>query len=341
MTVAIVLRTHDRPILLARAIAGILAQTHRDWQLTIVNSGEPAPVDALVAVYRVALADRLVVRHADAAPALADLLPGAALPAGAGHARYWALHDDDDAWHPDFLRLAVAYLESPPGRSDVAVAAHGWQVTERIDEGGIVEESRQHGFSSAHPVALSGLLTGAALPSICLLARTDALAAVAAAPDIDFARLVIGLALAGEIGVIPRRLAFQYRRSSRVGPYANRSALADGAAVPEVVQANRSLRELASREPALLGLLPATAALLAVETRQVTAMLDRNAGWGHGRHADLQERLIRIEAVLESLLPSEDGSNAAGSAAAARVLAGVRRVSLPPRRLLARLRGRI
>ena len=335
MAVAIVLRTHDRPILLARALASILAQTHADWHLTLVNTGDPAPVEALVAVYQVAFGSRLQVRHQAHSPHLAELLSVAAEPSTPG---YWALHDDDDAWHPDFLRLTLAFLEHPQGRSHVAVATHCWEVTERIEEGGIVEEGRQGGFSAPHPVALSALLTGTTLPSICLLARAEAVAAssVAPAPVAQIARLMIGLALAGEIGVIPRRLAFAYRRSSRVGPYANRSPPQSKDQPPflDVAEANQRLRELAASVPALLGLLPATASLLAVETERVTAMLDRNAGWGHGRHADLQDRLIRIEAALDSLSRPR-------SVTASKVLDEVRRASLPPRRLLARLRGRI
>ncbi|WP_419730377.1 glycosyltransferase family A protein [Lichenicola sp.] len=342
MTVAIVLRTHDRPILLARALASVLAQTHEAWQLTLLNTGDPAPVDALVAVYRVAFAGRLVVRHETHTPTLAELVPAPPVrdrPAP----RYWALHDDDDAWHPDFLRLALGFLEHPERRAHVAVATHCWQVTERIEAGGIVEEARGDAFSAPHPVAVSALLTGAVLPSICVLARAEVLAGLPA-PALA-ADLVLGLALAGEIGVIPRRLAFRYRRSSRVGPYANRSTRPENDAPGlDIAEANQRLRELAAREPALLGLIPATASLLAEETRRVTALLDRNAGWGHGRHADLQERLIRIETALEALIPSESaasGFEMAGPAARKRILDGVRRASLPPRRLLARLRGRI
>ncbi|MSZ60996.1 MAG: glycosyltransferase, partial [Actinobacteria bacterium] len=49
--VAVVMRTYERPIMLARAIASVQNQTFRDWTLIIVNNGgNPGPVEDVVRV---------------------------------------------------------------------------------------------------------------------------------------------------------------------------------------------------------------------------------------------------------------------------------------------------
>ncbi|MTA71693.1 MAG: glycosyltransferase, partial [Actinobacteria bacterium] len=51
--VSIVMRTYERPILLARAIASVQKQTFTDWNLVVVNNGgNRAVVDAVVEVAR-------------------------------------------------------------------------------------------------------------------------------------------------------------------------------------------------------------------------------------------------------------------------------------------------
>lgn len=331
MTVAIVLRTRDRPVLLARALASILAQTHQDWHLVLVNDGAPAPVDALASTYATAFGDRLSLLHA-ARP----LGPDQAAELGIAHdatrlAGFVALHDDDDAWHPDFLRASLAFLGDG---DDVAVASQGWLVEERMEEGGVVEERRREDFSKPHPLDLADLLADGQVPLICLLLRRTVLDRMRAAADrpLEYgAGFATALLLEGEVGVIPRRLGFSYRRDTRTGAYANRSEPDDAA--ERTRHRNRLLRALVAADPALLGLGPAIAAALAPEFAAIRERIDRNGGWGHGRHGDLQSRLIRIETAVEALQQS-----------AGTILRPMQRAwhALgPPRRLLARLRGRI
>ena len=289
LTVAIVLRTCDRPILLARALCGILGQTHEDWRLLLVNAGDPGPVEVLAETYATAFGDRLTLLH-EAAP---DPEQAAALGLAHPHARaadYVALHDDDDAWHPQFLREGLGFLGAEAGY--VAVACHGWLVEERMTDGGVVEEARQPGFSEPHPLELARMLGGAGVPTICLLVRRAALDRLRDAAD-------LGLALLseGEVGVIPRRLAFTYRRGVRAGPYANRSARVERAAeIADILRRNRMLRAAG-----IAGVVPALGVTLAPALQAVNDRLDRNGGWGHGRHADTQERLIRLEAAIATL----------------------------------------
>ena len=338
-TVSIVLRTRDRPILLARALCGILGQTHADWRLILVDAGAPGPVEALARTYATAFGDRLTLLPApDADPDKAAALG----LARAGAADWVALHDDDDAWHPDFLRAGLAGAAA----EQVAVACHGWRVEERMEADGVVEERREPGFSDSYPLELARLLGGPGVPPICLLMRGPVLDRLRQAGTIaghDAAGLASALLFAGEIGVVPHRLAFSYRRGTRAGPYANRSdgiERQDG--IDAILRRNQLLRAATTGQAGLAGIVPALEAALAPSLQAVQDRLERNGGWGHGRHADTQERLIRLEAAIATLLHRSERT--------LDVLAAYRPMLRPlgrmwdtlerPRRWLARLRGR-
>lgn len=108
-TVQVVMRTFERPVLLARALASVRAQSHPHVSLTVVNNGgDPAGVDSVVAasglpdVHVIHLSERLGMEAAS----------NAALAAST--TEFFAIHDDDDAWHPRFLETTVAALAAHP-----------------------------------------------------------------------------------------------------------------------------------------------------------------------------------------------------------------------------------
>jgi len=107
--VAIITRTRDRPALLRRAIGSVLAQTAADWRHVIVNDGgKKTAVDTLAAEFADPYAGRLQVLH----------LKHGGMQAASNTAirktesLYLAIHDDDDAWHPDFLAETTAFLDA-------------------------------------------------------------------------------------------------------------------------------------------------------------------------------------------------------------------------------------
>ncbi|MER7796937.1 glycosyltransferase family 2 protein [Microbacterium sp. NPDC096154] len=117
--VAIVVRTQDRPAFLSRALRSILRQTFEAWECVIVNDGGDA--DAVAAVLDALPEDgrdRFRVVSADAPR-------GRWVSANTGvlatSAPLLVLHDDDDTWHPEFLRRAVAHLDADP-RRDAALS---------------------------------------------------------------------------------------------------------------------------------------------------------------------------------------------------------------------------
>ena len=121
MKVAVIMRTYERPVLLARAIASVQQQSFRDWELVIVNNGgDPAVVDKVVDVARRTTGSgTITVLH------LADRC---GMEAASNHglrssqSDYFAIHDDDDAWHPEFLTVTVGRLAMSPGSAGVVTS---------------------------------------------------------------------------------------------------------------------------------------------------------------------------------------------------------------------------
>lgn len=111
-TVAVVVPTFEQAAFLPRALAGALAQTHRDWELVVVDDGsddDGATRDAVAA----GCADPRV--RAVHLPANTGM--GAALQAGvdATTAPLVAYLPSDDVWLPDHLASLVAALDAAPG----------------------------------------------------------------------------------------------------------------------------------------------------------------------------------------------------------------------------------
>ncbi|MDO5619198.1 polysaccharide pyruvyl transferase family protein [Kocuria sp.] len=110
-TVAIVMRTKNRAVLLERALDDVLAQSFADWRLMVVNDGgDPEPVDALVAAREREFAGRVSVIHNRRS---FGMEAASNIGVRATDSDFLCIHDDDDRWHPLFLQRTVAFLERP------------------------------------------------------------------------------------------------------------------------------------------------------------------------------------------------------------------------------------
>jgi len=157
--VAITAYRHARYI--AEAIESVLAQTFRDWRLTIFENGPGGgEIECAVAPY---LSDPRVAYQASGAELTVDANFTRAIRHGT--AEYVALLHDDDRWHPDFLASRVAALDANP---ECAFAFSGWV---QIDEQGVAGELSPLRF--AH-----GVLPRAALAR-ALVQRNPVVAATA------------------------------------------------------------------------------------------------------------------------------------------------------------------
>ena len=116
--VAIVMRTYERPVLLARAIASVQNQTFSDWELIIVNNGgDPAGVDNVVSVARNTTgSSAITVLHL---PERVGMEEASNQGLRASTSQYFAIHDDDDSWRPAYLETAVREFGAHPAAAAV------------------------------------------------------------------------------------------------------------------------------------------------------------------------------------------------------------------------------
>lgn len=218
--VAVVVRTKDRPLLLARALADLGRQTFTGWEAVVVNDGgDPRAVDACVR--KAKLGDRVVVVHNDSPTGRA-----AAFNLGIASSRgdYVVGHDDDDTWHPEFLQRTVDYLDEHPGA--VAVATATEVVVERIDGKDIIEDHRWRFGPPGDVVTVFDLLLSNRIVPIGLLMRRSAIAEIggfdtslAVVEDWEFN---LRLALLGEIAYLGDEvLAYWHQRPGTTGVLSN------------------------------------------------------------------------------------------------------------------------
>lgn len=159
-TVAIVMRTKDRPLLLERALDDVLAQSFADWRLVLVNDGgDPAAVDSLVDAREREFAGRVSVIHNRRSYGMEA---ASNIGLNASDSEFVCVHDDDDRWHPLFLQRTVAYLERA-SCTDSGVMVRTEIVYEKIDldsdPPSITETGREIFWADLHSITLADLVT--------------------------------------------------------------------------------------------------------------------------------------------------------------------------------------
>lgn len=100
-----IVRTYDRPQLLARALDSLAAQTYRDVEAVVVNDAGP-DVSELLARYQNLLTIRYVHR-----PRNGGLVAAVNDGVRAAQGTYVGYLDDDDLWYPDHAARLVDVLE--------------------------------------------------------------------------------------------------------------------------------------------------------------------------------------------------------------------------------------
>jgi glycosyltransferase involved in cell wall biosynthesis len=226
-SVAIIMRTKDRPLLLERALDDVLAQTLADWRLVIVNDGgDPEPVRRLVEAREQRFRGRCrILSHRRSVGMEAASNRGLA----ASDSEFVVIHDDDDTWDPQFLQRAVAFLERP-SCTDAGVMARTEIVYEQIDdrdgEKSVRETGRALFWAEQSSITLSELLSINRGVPICFLYRRSLHGLVG---DFDESLPAVGdwefnlrVASSASIGFLPGRpLAFWHQRPSALGADGN------------------------------------------------------------------------------------------------------------------------
>lgn len=142
--VAIITRTKNRPEFLKRAIESVKRQTYKDYVHVILNDGgDKKAVEKAVSGLS---GDKYQLIHNKDSVGITPALNQAIK---ASKSEYIAILDDDDAWHPDRLKLSVETLES---KGAVASVSPMEIVVEDVGGNGEIREVSR----SPHPESWTG-----------------------------------------------------------------------------------------------------------------------------------------------------------------------------------------
>lgn len=166
--VAVITRTKDRPLLLERAIQSVHNQTMRDFIHVIINDGgDPRVVDELIQKYEDLIDGRVKVIHNKASHGM-EAASNKAIKSV--DSTFIAIHDDDDSWHPDFLKRTTQHLE---GANTKGVVVTTDKIDEKIENNKveIIEQSRW--LPEVRTISLYGQLTENYATPITFVYRRD------------------------------------------------------------------------------------------------------------------------------------------------------------------------
>ena len=218
------MRTYERPVLLARAIASVQLQKFTDWELVIVNNGgQQAGVDAVVrtamnatpsgSIRVIHLAERVGMEEASNR-GLAD-----------SDSEFFVIHDDDDSWDARFLEVAVAALRSSPDA--VAVVTGVTRIYETFRGGAVWPVSHENFPLSRGRLTYRGMIGGNTFPPIAAVFRRSILNT---AGNFDSSLPVLGdwefnlrAVVAGEFQFVPERLAHYHTRTPESDAFSGNS----------------------------------------------------------------------------------------------------------------------
>ena len=212
--VTIVMRTYERPIFLARALAGVCAQTLPDWELVVVNNGgQPQPVDNLVRLARLSYPTADIrVMHLPERVGMEEASNRALRDTSS---EFFVIHDDDDTWKPRFLEVAVYEIRQHPSAS--ALVTGVVRVHETFKNNRVWPVENELFYLTQERLTTAGMIGNNTFPPIAALFRRSVLEKVGA---FDSSLPVLGdwefnlrALTVGEFVFFPERLANYHTRT--------------------------------------------------------------------------------------------------------------------------------
>ncbi|MGK7950229.1 MAG: glycosyltransferase [Xenococcaceae cyanobacterium] len=173
--VAVITRTKDRPLLLARAVQSVLAQTFKDWILVIVNDGGKAEsVELVVDRFKEELNGRVVVIHN---PTSLGMETASNLGISNCDSDYIVIHDDDDSWKPTFLARTISQLDNNAWDAKLGgVVTWSNVIIEELGDNGEITIKDSYIFNdSLHNISILELAVENRFPPISFIFRRAAL----------------------------------------------------------------------------------------------------------------------------------------------------------------------
>lgn len=158
-SVAVVTRTKNRPLLFERAARSVANQTYQNLQWVIVNDG--GDVDPVIEIIEQSTVD---VRRISLVSNEYSVGMEAASNMGvrAVDTEFVVIHDDDDAWDPEFLSESIAFLQSARAVSAdfQGVVSRAWRVSEEILGDSVIIHKTEPFMTWVSQVALSQMAVG-------------------------------------------------------------------------------------------------------------------------------------------------------------------------------------
>ena len=223
--VAVILRTKDRPLFLARAIEDIFNQTYQDFEVIIVNdSSDQNKLELVIKDYLNSGKVKVINNNKS---------EGFAKSSNVGiknsESDFIVLHDDDDTWDSQFLEKTVGILNKSNHNNEYpsGVATHITKIIEEvIAENGVIKEiSREEYNMTIQHINLFYMLGQNQFAPISFLYRRDVLKQVGyynegmpTMDDWDFNQRFLQYY---DILLIKEPLAYYHVRTSEDQKYAN------------------------------------------------------------------------------------------------------------------------
>lgn len=224
--VAVITRTLNRPLLLKRAACSVAAQTYPNFIWVVVNDGgDPEIVDRVIENSPV---DRRRIVRIDN-----PLSRGMEAASNAGirsvESDYIVIHDDDDSWHPDFLRRTIDFLHGPRGRPYGGVITQSLYISEIIKDGRVTELERKPFMEDIRRIELAEMAGGNLFAPIAFVYKRSLWDEIGGynetLPVLGDWYFNLEFLLRADIGVITEPLAYYHHRDQggahAGGAYAN------------------------------------------------------------------------------------------------------------------------
>lgn len=169
--VVVVTRTKDRSVFLKRAIESVKGQTFTDYTHVIINDGgDKNAVGEVVSSFNEAIQGKIELFHRSESSNAPDTILNESIDRI--DSEYFAIHDDDDTWHSQFLERTVEYLDEQKDAAAVVVRTD--KVVESLQGGLIKEKKRSQWMPNVRVVNLYRQCIDNQLTPIATLFRRDA-----------------------------------------------------------------------------------------------------------------------------------------------------------------------
>ncbi|OAI07547.1 hypothetical protein A1332_08670 [Methylomonas methanica] len=223
-TVAIITRTKNRPLTLKRTFDSIKQQSFKDYQWVIVNDGGDYVSVNSIANEAQLIGMNVITVHNDKTVGMEAC---SNIGITNSSSRYIVLLDDDDTWHPDFLKKTIGFLEEPCNKTCKGVITKTSVIEEFFLKNNIVTICSYPFAPGLEYVSLFELTKRNYIANLSFVYCRDALETVGLYredyPVVGDWEFNIRFFRTFDIGFIPEYLANCHRRNQSIGSSYNQS----------------------------------------------------------------------------------------------------------------------